>query len=62
MIDSESKRELFYYSSFEVFSRNDLEPMEDIFGTVPINIFHIEPSNCNYNQPAFTIISEFNVT
>ena len=60
MVDLESKRKLSYYSNFETRSLSDLEPLESIFGPVPINPVDVEPSIIKENWPRFCIISDVN--
>ena len=60
MVDLDSKRNLCYYSVFEIRSLNVLELIESIFGPAPINPVNIEPSVINENWPRFNIISDVN--
>ena len=62
MIDFDSFRKLSYYSNFETRSLNVLELMESVFGPVPVNPVHIEPSIINENWPRFKLISDVNFT
>ena len=62
MIDLESKRKLPFYSNFETRSLNVLEPMESIFGPLPINPVNVESSIINENSPRFNSTSDVNFT
>ena len=55
MINLDSKRELSYYSDFETRSLDVLEPLEGIFGPVPINPVNIELSVINENCPVLIL-------
>ena len=55
LVDLESKRKIFDYSTCETRCLNNLGLLESICHLVPINPVNIEPSSCNENWPRFIV-------